>query len=251
MPAITHQECDAVAPEKSTETTITIASGPAAPGLARQHVRGQLPADLSAGRLCDLVLLTSELVTNAVEHSAGALLQLTVAHAETFTRIEVRSPGEPWAGAPESHAPEPEQSRGWGLFLVEQLSDRWGTTDADSAVWFEFDHPTWPLTDVWAVLQQIDYPATRAQIVAAARTAVDPPSATLRLQTLDHESYEHAEEACLELVYRRAEAKPGLAVTAADLRSGEDRREVSMTVEPADERRSPNRSHGTRRNDTH
>src|SRR6476661_7446804 len=106
MPAITCWERDLVARE-STETTIRMASGPDAPWLARQHVRSQLPADLSAGRLCDLVLLTSELVVNAVEYSTGAQMDLTVVRGETFTRIEVSSPGERWAAAPESHSPEP------------------------------------------------------------------------------------------------------------------------------------------------
>src|SRR5436190_13528709 len=45
--------------ETTTETTIRMASGPAAPWQARQHVRSGLHANLSAGRMCDLVLLTS------------------------------------------------------------------------------------------------------------------------------------------------------------------------------------------------
>src|SRR3954453_12937893 len=69
MPAITTQERDLVARETSTQTTVHLEWGPNAPWTARQHVRSQLPADLAPGRTCDLVLLTSELVTNAVEYS--------------------------------------------------------------------------------------------------------------------------------------------------------------------------------------
>jgi len=140
MPAITFRERDFVARETTTETTIRMAPGPTAPWLARQHVRSGLPAGLSAGRACDLVLLTSELVTNAVQYSEAGPLDLTVMLGDTFTRIEVSNPTQSWARAPESHSPEPDQTGGWGLFLVEQLSDRWGTSDTECTVWFEFDH---------------------------------------------------------------------------------------------------------------
>jgi hypothetical protein len=35
------------------------------------------------------------------------------------------------------------QDSGWGLFLVEQLSDRWGVEQIGQAttVWFEIDRP--------------------------------------------------------------------------------------------------------------
>ena len=268
MPAITCRERDLVARETITETTIRMAPGRAAPGLARQHIRSGLPADLSAGRMCDLVLLTSELVTNAVEYSDAGSLDLTIVRGRTFTRIEVSSPNESWARAPEPHSPEPDQIGGWGLLLVEQLSDRWGTSDADCMVWFEFDHPAPPLSDV-------------------------------RLDALESECYEDAEAVSLELVDRRAESNPGVvAITAEvcercgfcrargephscieekarffesvnavieaferfdestarqavsdDLRSGEDRRQVSMTVGAADERRDPSRPRGGRQDD--
>src|SRR6476469_3907617 len=117
MPAITCRERDVVAREPTTETTIRISRGPIAPALARQHVRSGLPADLAAGRMCDLVLLTSELVTNAVEYSRTGPLDLTVVRGRTFTRVEVSNRNESWVRAPESHAPEPDQTGGWGLFL--------------------------------------------------------------------------------------------------------------------------------------
>jgi len=140
MPAITRWERDLVARETTTETTIRMAPGPTAPELARQHVRSGLLADMPTGCMCDLVLLTSELVTNAVEYSDAGSLDLTIVRGRTFTRIEVSNPDASWARAPEPHSLEPDQTGGWGLFLVEQLSDGWGTSDADCMVWFEFDH---------------------------------------------------------------------------------------------------------------
>ena len=91
MPAITCWERDLVARE-STETTIRMASGPDAPWLARQHVRSQLPADLSAGRLCDLVLLTSELselgrAFEIVTHTALPAAERALAAAKETYRV--------------------------------------------------------------------------------------------------------------------------------------------------------------------
>jgi anti-sigma regulatory factor (Ser/Thr protein kinase) len=146
MSAITCHERDLIARDITTETTIRMGTGPTTPLLARQHVRSGLPADMSAGRMCDLVLLTSELVTNAVEYSDAGSLDLTVVRGRTFIRIEVSNPDESWARAPEPNSPEPDQIGGWGLFLVEHLSDRWGTSDADCTVWFEVDHTASPFS---------------------------------------------------------------------------------------------------------
>jgi anti-sigma regulatory factor (Ser/Thr protein kinase) len=112
-----------------------------APALARRHVQDEITAPLPAGRLHDLALLTSEVVTNAVEHSRADAIELSVLAASTFTRIEVGNPGQAWHRRPEPRSGEPDEAGGWGLFLVEQLSDRWGVSDSDQTVWFELDHP--------------------------------------------------------------------------------------------------------------
>jgi anti-sigma regulatory factor (Ser/Thr protein kinase) len=112
-----------------------------APALARRHVQDEVTAPFTDSRLQDLALLTSEVVTNAVQHSRTAAIELAVVDGTTFTRIEVSNPGHPWDRRPEPRASEPDEAGGWGLFLVEQLSDRWGVSDSDRTVWFEFDHP--------------------------------------------------------------------------------------------------------------
>ena len=38
-----------------------------------------------------------------------------------------------------------------------------------------------------------------------------------RLEGFEHESYEDAEVACLELVYRRADSNPGLVAISAEV----------------------------------
>ena len=37
-------------------------------------------------------------------------------------------------------APDPSRPSGWGLYLVRELSDRWGIDhDGETRVWFELD----------------------------------------------------------------------------------------------------------------
>jgi anti-sigma regulatory factor (Ser/Thr protein kinase) len=87
------------------------------------------------------VLLTSELVTNAVRHaglSPNDEISLDIAPRPGIVRITVADEGsgfQIWGG---------RQSRdlgsGWGLHLVRQLSDRWGVSrDGSTEVWFELD----------------------------------------------------------------------------------------------------------------
>ena len=90
----------------------------------------------------DLHLLTTELVTNAVLHAgAGASdrIELRVANAVDALRVWVTDPGR---GNDSPHVQEldPEVPGGMGLYLVEQISARWGTDRLDGGanrVWFE------------------------------------------------------------------------------------------------------------------
>jgi anti-sigma regulatory factor (Ser/Thr protein kinase) len=142
MPASNCSERAAVERGAISVTSIRLRRTAKAPALARRHVQRE-PA-LPAGRLHDIVLLTSEVVTNAVEHSRAGAIEISVVRGATFTRIEVRNPGDIWDRRPDLRSREPDEPGGWGLFLVEQLSDRWGVRDNDRTVWFEFDHPAPP-----------------------------------------------------------------------------------------------------------
>jgi two-component sensor histidine kinase len=90
----------------------------------------------------DLCLQVSELVTNSVRHArlrADDLIRLQVELSDRVLRLEVSDPGEGFSGnLPE---PAPGEPGGWGLFLTEQLADRWGI-DRDAGwttVWVERD----------------------------------------------------------------------------------------------------------------
>jgi anti-sigma regulatory factor (Ser/Thr protein kinase) len=98
---------------------------------------------LSDDRERDVRLLVSELVTNAVRHAnlgpADAIL-LVIDLEDSVLRVEVHDPGGGFV--PRAPAPDPARPSGWGLYLVEELADRWGVdSDERTLVWFEVDRP--------------------------------------------------------------------------------------------------------------
>jgi anti-sigma regulatory factor (Ser/Thr protein kinase) len=112
-----------------------------APALARRAVEERVDHGYDDEQTGTLLLLVTELVTNAVLH-AGApgspvLLRVTVAAQHLRVEVHDRGPGF------EMHKPKPRgSSGGYGLFLVERMSDRWGVSrEGDTYVWFELDRP--------------------------------------------------------------------------------------------------------------
>jgi anti-sigma regulatory factor (Ser/Thr protein kinase) len=103
--------------------------------------RGAL-ADIDTGfpaaRLHDASVCLSELVTNAVQHAAaGGDLELTVEFDDRRLRVEVANPGGGFRPDPPSAGDE----RGWGLYIVDHLADRWGVEPGTrTVVWFEILH---------------------------------------------------------------------------------------------------------------
>ena len=116
---------------------------PVAPEAAAEarHVLDNLAGQLPVGRLRDVRLLVSELVTNAVRHAnldRGDAIELVIDLADGGLRVEVRDPGGGFV--PSAPSPDPARPSGWGLYLVAELADRWGVDSADETlVWFELD----------------------------------------------------------------------------------------------------------------
>jgi anti-sigma regulatory factor (Ser/Thr protein kinase) len=85
-----------------------------------------------------VLLLTSELVTNAYRH-AGTETRVSVRLDDDCTRVEVRDVG---GGEPELRALDTDRVDGRGLQIVDALADRWGyhSNAGGTAVWFELVH---------------------------------------------------------------------------------------------------------------
>jgi anti-sigma regulatory factor (Ser/Thr protein kinase) len=102
-----------------------------------------LPLDQRLERVVmeDVRLLVSELVTNSVRHSSAHendQVQLHVAVRDGTLFVQVADSGSGFE--PRPREPGASKAGGWGLFLVEKLSDRWGVArNGLTSVWFEID----------------------------------------------------------------------------------------------------------------
>jgi anti-sigma regulatory factor (Ser/Thr protein kinase) len=110
-----------------------------APAIARAAVRGRCQdLDLGGSLQHTLMLLVSEVVSNAVLHSPGppdALIVLTASVTKRRVRITVTDPGNGFIPRPRdpgcAHA-------GYGLYLMDKAASRWGVDQAGGTrVWFE------------------------------------------------------------------------------------------------------------------
>jgi anti-sigma regulatory factor (Ser/Thr protein kinase) len=120
-----------------------LAGGPYAVTASRLALAG-LEDRLDPNVLFDIRLLVSELVTNCVKHAAVGpeeSIVLNVAIEADRVRVSVVDEG-PGFEPPETPLTEQaaEAGSGWGLFLVDQLSEEWGVErDSGATVWFELD----------------------------------------------------------------------------------------------------------------
>jgi anti-sigma regulatory factor (Ser/Thr protein kinase) len=112
------------------------ASVPKARRLAREYAAREM-TDEQCGKL-DLAV--SEVVSNAVRHSGAAEeIALALTRKDGYLCVRVTDGGTGLVPQPGAMATEP--GAGFGLFLVEQLTRRWGMTreDGKTRVWFELD----------------------------------------------------------------------------------------------------------------
>ena len=114
---------------------IALDAEPAAAAEARTEVRAaifawDLPVDASVA-----ILLTSELVTNAIRHEAGPVIILDLGCAHGQLRVDVHDTSRFVPTLVDSPA---DAEAGRGLMLVASLSDDWGyyRTRAGKAVYF-------------------------------------------------------------------------------------------------------------------
>ena len=107
-----------------------------------RHALDGLEDLLPPGKLEDVRLVVSELVTNSIRHaelSPNDKISLSVAVSAGSVRGRVCDPGSGFKAGSELR-PRPGLKGGWGLPIVERISDRWGVErNSRSCVWFEID----------------------------------------------------------------------------------------------------------------
>lgn len=99
---------------------------------------GELPAAVRA----DVLLLLTELVTNAVRHSGlrpDESLHVELHQSSWRVQVKVVDTGTHFTRI--RPGARDDQSGGWGLLLVERIADTWGVgrTELGTCVWFEIE----------------------------------------------------------------------------------------------------------------
>jgi anti-sigma regulatory factor (Ser/Thr protein kinase) len=114
-----------------------------APAGARSAVTGFLDDRVPASVLDSARLVVSELVTNSVRHSGvcDGVVVVGIELTATMVRLEVADPGR--VGVIRRRRPDRVGGGGFGLHLVQSLSERWGLERASGG------------TRVWAQLLRI------------------------------------------------------------------------------------------------
>jgi anti-sigma regulatory factor (Ser/Thr protein kinase) len=105
--------------------------------LARRAVEAQAGHRLPETIVDDLKLLVTELVDNAYLHGSGRIW-LSMERDAGRLRVEVVDEGE---GAAVKVNPAPSGKGGYGLKIVERLSETWGAYEGTTHVWAELSLP--------------------------------------------------------------------------------------------------------------
>ena len=119
-----------------TQVDLQLQEGLQAASQARRSLDDLAP-HMQPDVLENVRFLVNELVTNSIRHVGGEVRLRVEARTETI-RVEVIDRGEGFT--PRAVSPDPDQTSGRGLFLVDQMADRWGVEgNGGTKVWFEVD----------------------------------------------------------------------------------------------------------------
>lgn len=119
-----------------------LTSEPASVSEARRVAGAAAQPYLEPDQFAAFELVVSEIVSNAVRHGAApdGRIKMSVTPKDGYMCLQVTDTGPGLVPRPGAMAPEPDDG-GFGLFIVEQLTRRWGVTREGSRtrVWCELD----------------------------------------------------------------------------------------------------------------
>jgi anti-sigma regulatory factor (Ser/Thr protein kinase) len=117
--------------------SVDIPRDPLAPAAARRAVEA-LSGTVADDVIPDVKLLVSELITNSVKYGGDGALRLQIeTEGPRKLRLEVIDQGVGFV--PVARDRPATDVGGWGLHLVQTLSNRWGVHEGSTHVWFEID----------------------------------------------------------------------------------------------------------------
>jgi anti-sigma regulatory factor (Ser/Thr protein kinase) len=120
--------------ERRASLTVRLPRDPAAGAAARRIVRTRFGQFVTDETLDDVLLVVSELVSNAVLHGTGDI-DLRVTYDGMRVTGDVADQGAGFAGP--THGRAPGQIGGNGLRIVDRVASCWGIHDHSAHVWFE------------------------------------------------------------------------------------------------------------------
>lgn len=119
---------------------LTVRAGLHAPAIARAFIRSAVEL-LGSAAPEDVVLLTSEAVTNSVIHAHTDAVEVALFRHGDAVHVAVTD-GDP--GEPAMQDEDPTRIGGFGVRLIDQLADDWGVDPVPGegkCVWFEVALP--------------------------------------------------------------------------------------------------------------
>jgi anti-sigma regulatory factor (Ser/Thr protein kinase) len=123
------------------QTQLRLPAESIAPALARAGIR-PITDGLPERTAADVALLTSEIVSNAVQHVSGTPGDEIIVRigGDEVIRVEVVDCGVLF-DPPVPRQPWDARSNGWGLYLVDSVARAWGVESEGPGkkVWFELD----------------------------------------------------------------------------------------------------------------
>ena len=126
-----------LAPAMSSTVTFGISRDPTAPSEARRAIE-RLEDTIAPDVVPDVKLLVSELITNSVKYGGQGAVTLKV-ETDDPRRLRVEVIDQGVGFVPVARDRPATEVGGWGLHLVQTLSNRWGVYEGSTHVWFEID----------------------------------------------------------------------------------------------------------------